>query len=60
MDAIEIDRALRKAMGISDEPGSCRDCGGRGVVPNTESEDDLNPGWKTCPTCRGARHGGLA
>ncbi len=60
MDAIEISRALRKAMGISDQPGSCRDCGGEGVVPDTNSEDDLSPGWQTCPTCQGRRQGGVA
>ena len=61
MNAVEIAKKIRAVLGIVDPPGSCRDCGGDGVVPNTDIDvDNLNPGWTTCPTCHGSGMGGLA
>ncbi len=61
MDAIEIARAIRAKLGMEDELGTCRDCGGSGVVPNFEQTQATGPGiWQTCPTCKGNRRGGIA
>lgn len=61
MNEIEIFRKLRAAMGEVDEPGTCRDCGGGGVIPNADETQPIGPGiWQTCPTCHGDRRGGIA
>jgi hypothetical protein len=54
---IRIFRLLRRALGEPDGglPGTCRDCDGMGVIPDTETG-----AWKVCPTCEGNRHGGIA
>lgn len=60
---VALGKAIRKAMGHRDEPGRCRDCGGAGVVPAPELCTPENAGsapFKTCPTCDGAQHGGIA
>jgi hypothetical protein len=49
---IALSRALRRAIGEADEPGSCRDCGGVTVVP-----DPATGHWQDCPTCRGTGGG---
>ena len=58
---IQISRRLREALGFPDEPGTCQDCGGVGVVPATDLSKQHNTSlWKECPTCRGGRMGGRA
>jgi DnaJ-class molecular chaperone len=61
MNEIQILRRLRDAMGITDEPGTCRDCGGGGVIPDAAETQATGHGvWQTCPTCNGDRRGGVA
>lgn len=61
---ITLSRALRKALGHEDEPGSCRDCGGMGVVPSAKLTRLHGHGergvWEDCPSCHGLRRGGVA
>lgn len=58
---IEVFRKLRAAMGIVDEPGSCRDCGGNGVIPDGKNTHRTGPAlWQTCPTCEGGGRGGIS
>lgn len=63
IDGRIISRALRKAMGEKDEPGTCRDCGGLGVVPDMAATREADCGmgvWQDCPSCGGMRRGGAA
>ena len=58
---ILVFRKLRAAMGVVDELGSCRDCGGSGVIPDGESTQLTGPAvWQTCPTCEGQGKGGVS
>ncbi len=58
-DDVEIGRKLRAALGHPDEPGTCQDCGGLGVVPALAlSRQHGGSLWKDCPTCRGHKAGG--
>ena len=59
---IDISRRLRTAMGFADTPGSCRDCGGNGVVPSIDADEQVEGQavWDTCPTCNGHSKGGAA
>lgn len=58
---VKTSRLLREALGYPDEPGTCRDCGGFGVVPSLaltrEHDHSL---WIDCPTCGGSKLGGRA
>jgi DnaJ-class molecular chaperone len=61
MYEIEVFRRLRAALGETDKPGCCCDCGGSGVIPDSEGTQPTGPGvWQTCPTCEGQGKGGIS
>ena len=63
---IKIGRLLRAALGHPAVPGTCHDCGGDGVIPDSDATKQAHEQgcsvalWKTCPTCLGQCFGGAA
>jgi len=66
LDDITIVRLVREALFGPDAPGTCRDCGGGGRVPDVGATRDAEAHgwgaaiWRICPTCRGHGIGGVA
>jgi len=63
---ITIGNLVRAALYGPDAPGTCRDCGGSGVVPDlvgmreAEAHGCGGEVWRRCPTCLGQGLGGVA